>query len=272
MRTLSFYVLCGLLIMAVARPAKADIRDLLRFLQPSKPGAPGTVSQAPVRRLLLNGYPLEVVSGRTAESPRAVIDFYEQRYRSRGGAGSAFPTFRQDEDGTSVLATADSTGQSLLKADPGRGRGPGSATIPPLCLVFAQVAGDMTSYFAMFTEGAVPAAVISPPRGHDAPGGDVPGIPRPYNSYRSYSLAEPQTGYAMVSYVMDLPPEQAFQSTIEQLRGVGFSADSAQAQAAEQAGFMLLYLNRKGQDLMLTATPYVGRSQHSLVMYVTRSH
>ncbi len=256
--------------MAVARPATADILDVFRFLQPNKPEAPGTVSQAPVRRLRLNGYPLEVVSGRTAESPRAVVDFYEQRYKNRGGAGLAFPTFRQDEDNTSVLATADGSGQSLLKVDRGRGLGP--ATLPPLCLVFAQVADDMTSYFAIFTEGAVPASVISPPRGHDAPGSDVPGLPRPYGSYRSYSLSEPQSGYAMVSYVVDAPPEQAFRSTVDQLRGVGYTADSALAQAAAQANYMLLYLSKKGQDLMLTATSDGGRLQHSLVVYVTRSH
>lgn len=269
-KLLNLYLLAGLLGSISPRPAHADIRDLFHFLTPNKAQAPGTVAQAPARRLLLNGYPLDVTIGKTPESTHAVLDFYERRYKGHHEGNAPFPTFRKEEDDTGILVTANGTLQSLLGG--AASREPQTATLPPLCWVFAQRMGDMTSYFAMFSDGPLPASVVSPQSNHDAPGGDVPGIPRPYGSTRSFNLVEPQAGYAMVSYLVDLPPESAFSRTVEQLRNAGFVGDSAFAQSAAQTGNLILYLSRKGQDLMVSANSYVGNPQRSLVLYVTRNH
>ena len=70
----------------VPQPARADVSDLFGMLRPAVPQPPRTVSESRPRPLLLNGFPLRLLSGRTPETPGQVLDYYEQhvRHTSKG--------------------------------------------------------------------------------------------------------------------------------------------------------------------------------------------
>ena len=120
-------------------------------------------------------------------------------------------------------------------------------------------------------DAPLPRSVLSPPRGQDAPGSDVPGVPRPHGSLRSFNLREPSAGYAIVSYVVDAPASNALSSVVSQLRGEGFAVDGSFGTAARAADQLILRLERPGRDLLVSAHPHGGAPDRSLLVYVTRS-
>lgn len=266
-RRVLLLLLCTTAILS-ATPARAEIVDLLRMLQPNLPVPRGLGHSSP-RPLQLNGFPLQMVSGRAPETPRQILDSYQARYRDRHPGRLPSPAHREDGDDYGVLITVDGSGDDLLRRM--------AATrqhylhLAPLCLVFAQQAGELTDYLAVWSDTPLPRSVLAPPPGQDAPGSDVPGVPRPVGSLRSFSLREPAAGYAIVSYVVDAPAPNALSSVINQLRSEGFAVDGTFGTAARATGQLLLRLERPGRDLLVSAHPHAASADRSLIVYLTRS-
>lgn len=257
------------LTVAAPQPARADITDLFQLLRPNFPQAPRTLAESAPRHLLLNGFPLRMLSGRTPETPQQVLDFYEQRSRQRSRGAVPTPVFRREGQDFGILLAADGDGEELLRQMVARRLH--YVHLAPLCMVFAQRAGELTTYLAISSDTPMPAQVLSPTSGQEAPGSDVPGVPRPAGSLRSFSLSEPAAGYVAVSYIVDQPPENAFASTVEELRAAGFTVDASFGTAARASGTLTLRLERGRQDLLISAVPHQSGAQRSLIMYVTRS-
>lgn len=268
MRALRACLLFLALYTAVSpRPARAEIVDLLRLFQPNLQVPRGLGHSSP-RPLLLNGFPLQLVSGRVPETPRQILDSYQARYRDRHPGRLPAPAHREDGEDYGVLLTVDGSGDELLQKM--------AATrqhylhLAPLCLVFAQQSGELTDYLAVWSDAPLPRGVLAPARGQDAPGSDVPGVPRPHGALRSFSLREPGAGYAIVSYVVDAPASNALSSVVSQLRSEGFAVDGSFGTAARAADQLVLRLERPGRDLLVSAHPHGGSPDRSLVVYVTR--
>jgi hypothetical protein len=260
------HVLRGLLWVALAlSPWRADaaVLDLFDFLRLGHPQPPRTLANTPPRRLLLNGFPLQMLSGRTPESPRQVLDFYELRYRKRSQGALGAPVHRRDGDDFGLLVAADGNGEELLAQM--RARKLHYVHLSPLCMVYAQKVGELTDYVAVFSDAPLPPNVLSPQNGQDAPGSDVPSVPRPAGALRSFSLSEPAVGYTAVSYIVEAPPHSAFSETVAQLRSVGWTGDSAFAQAANRSGNLMLRLERPGIDLIVSAQQ-PGPLRHPLAL------
>ena len=76
---------------------------------------PQTLGKSPPRLVELNGFPLHLQIGRTAESPRQVVDFYERSCaRSHHSAGPP-PLLRRDgEDASLLVGVGDRDPLTLL--------------------------------------------------------------------------------------------------------------------------------------------------------------
>ncbi len=262
-------VLCGILILLTLapRPARPAITDLFGILRPPARQAPGTLADRPPRRLLLNGFPLQVVSGRTAASVHAVLDFYQERCHRAASAALPPPSHRQEDDDSGVLVAAAGDGAELLRQMLARRLH--YVHLAPVCLALAQRLGDLTDYVAVFSELPIPPQVLTPPSGRDAPGSDLPGVPRPEGALRSFSLIEPATGYTVISYVSFAPADSAIAAVLSQLRGAGFAEDSPFSRAAQASGQLLKRLEQRGQEVLVSVQPTsAGRS---LIVYLVRS-
>lgn len=257
------------LSVTTPRPVRADVTDLFGLLRPAVPQAPRTVSESRPRPLLLNGFPLRLLSGRTPETPQQVLDYYEQHVRRTSKGPVPPPVFRRDGEDFGLLVATEGDGEELLRQMAARKLH--YVHLGPLCMVFAQQTGELTTYLAITSGTPLPAEVLMPRSGHDAPGADLPGVPRPPGSLRSFSLSEPAAGYTAVSYVADQPAESAFTDTLSTLRDAGFALDRDFGSAAYRAGSLLMRVQRGRQDLLVSAQPHHGTAQRSLILYVVRS-
>ena len=68
-------MVCALLHCASADAAITDLIDRLRGM-PGMPAAPNSLGREPRRKILLNGFPLHLVTGQTADSVESVLTFY----------------------------------------------------------------------------------------------------------------------------------------------------------------------------------------------------
>lgn len=263
------WVLLGIVVLSTAlpRPARAAITDLFGLLRPPARQAPGTLADQPPRRLLFNGFPLQVVSGRTPASVHQVLDFYQERCHRAPAAALPPPSHREEDDESGVLVAAAGDGRELLQQM--RARQLHYVHLAPVCLAFAQRQGELTDYVAVFSDLPLPPQVLTPPSGRDAPGRDLPGVPRPDGALRSFSLIEPATGYTVVSYVLAASVDSALTAVLVPLHSAGFVEDSSFAAAASASGQSLKRLEQRGQEVIVSIQP--TSAQRCLIVYVVRS-
>lgn len=259
----------GFLCSVLSLTARADITDLYNLLRPTFPQAPRTVAESPPRRLLLNGFPLNMVSGKTPETPRQILDFYEARARQHSKGPVPTPVFRRDGEDFGLLVAAEGEGQEIL--DKMTARKQHYVHLAPLSMVFAQRTGELSTYLSISSEKPLPPNVLMPPNGQDAPGADLPGVPRPPGSLRSFSLIEPSAGYTAVSYVVETSPESAFRDAITTLQSADFVVDSAFGKAAYISGNLAMHLTRGRNDLVVSASSQPSQGQRSIILYVVRN-
>ena len=259
-------LLCGAALLCAA-PARGDVRNLFRFLRQGPPEVPHTVAKSPPRHVELNGFPLHLLTGRSPESPRQVVDFYQGSCsRSHRGAGPP-PLLRRDGEDTSLLVGVDGDGAEVRRRmEEGRLHFIHTA---PLCMVYAHLTDGLTDFMAVWSDA--PPAVLSPPPRGDAPGYDIPGIPRPAGSRRSFNLVEPAAGYILVTYRSDDLPAVAFREAVGQLVAAGFVVDGALGRVAADQGRLLLTLDRPGQNLLVSAEAGESGAPGCLILYMARS-
>lgn len=260
----------ALLLLGLPRPGRASITDLLKLLRPVE-AAPRTLSQSPPRKLLFNGFPLRVMSGRTPESIDAVLDFYEQSFSREPGNKPTQPMQRQHGRDFGALVTVDAPLLKTLQAM--RATHQHYALTAPLRMAYARRAPDAvsTDYLAIWSEEALPAGVLAPLGSQDAPGMDAPDTPRPPAGVRSFNLYEPASGYLVVTYEVPAPPQTALASTLLLLRGAGYAPDPGFAVAAEQRGKRIVRLEQPGRDLLVSVLPRKGAADACTVTYLLRS-
>jgi len=250
--------LCG------AGPARAEIRDLLQLFQGARngmPEAPQTVGESAPRQLLFNGAPLRMLIGRSPQTPRDVVEFYQRRC----GAGLAREKSREPgSPGPQIMRQVGEGYAMMVDVAP-------FFRAAPLCMAYARRTADATDYMTVYSDGPLPKGVLSPSEREDAPGIDAPGIPRPHGGVRSFSLSEPAAGYVIVAYAMDDAPEVALRQAINQLATVGFTPDGSFAQAASQERRLMMRLERPGQDLVVSAQERRAASHGSLILYLART-
>lgn len=271
----------GFLVLIGVSPCRADITDLMRFLRPVQL-APRTLTQSPPRKLLFNGFPLHVMSGRTPESIDEVLNFYERSFSREPDGKPTQPMQRQRGKDFGSLMTVDTT---LLAALQAMKRRQHYATSAPLRMVYAhrvdeppdaaapERGGPKTDYLAIWSEEAVSQDVLAPPRDRDAPGMDAPDTPRPPAGLRSFNMYEPASGYLIVSYEVPAPPQAALESTLLVLRGAGFLPDPGFAAAASAKGKRVVRLERAGgedRDLIVSVQPKRGEPDACTVTYLMR--
>lgn len=261
---------CGALGTAgTARGSVTELIDKLAEIAGQFPTAPGASRQDQERRLILNGQVLHLVTGRTQAPVEQTLDFYRQQFDARarrpktglrmlgiksGDAKAGYVVMVDPDSRDSLLAVA----QNELPL-PAAG---------PLRMVYAQRRGDATDYLVSWTDRALPAGVLRPSLSQDAPGQDIPGIPRPANGVRSLNIFEPAAGYGLVSYRLESPIEQALQSTKDQLRAAGFQEDPTLRRAADSLASSMTQLGRRDDAVLLS-----GRShptQGSEITYLWR--
>lgn len=266
-RTLSAVVLGATLLGAA--PARADVRNLLSWLRHGQPETPQTLGKSPPRLVELNGFPLHLQIGRSTESPRQVVDFYQRSCARAHKSAGPPPLLRRDGEDASLLVGVDGDGEEV------RRRMAASRQhfihTAPLCMVYAHAAGDATDFMAVWSETPLPPRVLSPSTQDDAPGYDIAGVPRPAGARRSFNLVEPSMGYIIVAYVSAEQPEVAFREAVNQLVSEGFASDGAMGRAAADAGRLLLSLDRPGQNLLVSAEPRESGAGGSLILYMGRS-
>jgi hypothetical protein len=261
----------ALLVLGLSRPGSANITDLLRFMRPVQ-AVPRTLSQSPPRKLLFNGFPITVMSGRTPESIDAVLNFYEQSFSREPHDKPTQPMQRQRGRDFGALVTVDAPLLETLQAM--RATHQHYALTAPLRMAYAHRAADAvsTDYLAMWSDSALPAGVLAPPGDKDAPGMDAPETPRPPSGVRSFNLHEPASGYLVVTYDVPLPPQSALEGTLGVLRGAGYAPDPGFAAAAEQRGKRVVRLVQPGRDLIVSVRPDKKAPDACTVTYLLRNH
>lgn len=188
------------------------------------------------RTLRLNGLPLHVSSGSTTDPVHAVLDFFHERCRQAGNSFVAPLAGAQSKRDDAVPAApnrhllepivrdgGDQSGwlgcldfgvdhlapQDLLRRARAFAASGDLAALGDLRFVWAMRddSGD-TSYVALATEGPVAIPALFPARG-DAPGADMPDVPRPPGSRRVLSAYQEHAAPSIVSYRVELPAEAA---------------------------------------------------------------
>ncbi len=265
------FVFTCLMAFALASPAaRANITDLLSRLGRPVPSAPRTLKESQPRQLLLNGFALHVMSGRTPEGVDAVLDFYARQFSHEEPGRPQPPMQRQrGRDFGSIVAVDAPLQDTLKRLQSDRLHWALSA---PLRMSYAHRAGDYTDYLAVWSDHALPDYVLRPPIDSDAPGADIPDTPRPPGSRRSFNVQEPESGYRVVTYLVDAPPVVGLELALATLQDAGYHLDASFQAATRRRGKLLLRLERPGRDLVVSAQaekrePGGGKSQ---VTYLSR--
>ncbi len=241
--------------LLLAGPARASILDFMSgaVMSEGMPKVPGDVNRDKPRSVLLNGFPLFVETGRTNKRVNEVLDFYQQRYQ--GGAlkelaGKPVAVRRDGADtGTLMTVEVPDKATALQMMD-------GKRTLSsagPLRMVYARRSGISTDYMAIWSDRAMPPTILQPVQSGDAPGQDVPGVPRP-DGVRTMTFAEPKAGYLLVMYRVNQSPESALLSTASRIAASGgWIKDPQFSGAAEKRRQLVARFSQGVRDVVVTA-------------------
>ena len=173
-------------------------------------------------RLNLNGVVIHRITVTTPLGVRETLDRLQQVCRERGGVENAEASLKSDvgpskgilsklADGTyrhegksqGVLACIETGGPlrltELVQRLQDFGRTGNLAAVGKLRYVLARREADVTSLLVLWTEGDAQLLQMFPQKG-DAPGQDVPDVPRPEHARRLLSALEQGSPYAVTVY------------------------------------------------------------------------
>lgn len=237
-------------------PARASIFDLFSQALQSRAmdKLPGDMTKDKPRSVLLNNFPLYVATGRTDRHVREVLDFYQARHQ--GGALKDLAgkpiAVRRDGVDTGTLMTVDvpdkATAMQMMD---------GKRTLTsagPLRMVYARRSGLYTDYMTIWSEKAMPRTILEPVQSGDAPGQDVPGVPRPAGP-RTLTFAEPNEGYMLVMYKVSEQPQEALRDLSLRIGASGWNEDRAFTKAAEKRKKLVVRFQKDQRDLVVTVRP-----------------
>jgi hypothetical protein len=236
------------------------------------------------RELVVNGLALHVLSGVSAKPLGTVLDLFEARCKQVGGGfdreiatllqrqGAApLPerimrggTLREDDEHNGYLACldlgTDQLGASELIARLQAFAESGDiANVGDLRFVWARRDREQTSYVALWSEGPLPLPVAFPEEG-DAPGVDLPSLPRPERSVRLLSAWQRDAAPSLVSYRSETTLDELETSYLRQLASLGLSVRAGDRQdgvrwlrveAAEQTLLAVLSQDERGRGLVM---------------------
>jgi hypothetical protein len=197
------------------------------------------------RTLLLNGAMFRFVSGSTDDSPRALLDAFQERCKQVGprleldaralsktrrvtlGKLPGFDgSLRHDGTDGGYFACLD-TGGKLTPAELRKRlrafvETRDLATVGDLRFVWAHTDHGRTGYVGVFTQGSVPLGAMFPAHG-DAPGQDPPHLPRPMRSRRTLSAWQQDEAPLLSTYAASVSPAALVESYRAQLLASGFA-------------------------------------------------
>ena len=236
------------------------------------------------RELVVNGLALHVLSGVSAKPLGTVLDFFEARCKQVGGgfdrkiarllqAHGAAPlpapimrggTLREDDEHNGYLACLDLATDQLATSEliprlQAFAKSGDIANVGDLRFVWARRDLQQTSYVALWTEGPVPLPVAFPEQG-DAPGVDLPSLPRPERSVRVLSAWQRDAAPSLVSYRSETTLDELETSYRRQLSSLGLSVHAGDRQdgvrwlrveAAEQTTLAVLSQDERGHGLVM---------------------
>ena len=268
MRMFTVRTICSLgLVASIGSPAPARasvVEALLDHL--------GGALMAPVsdeldhdkpRRLILNRTELTVQTGRTRSPVSEVLDHYRMKHR-----GGLLATLAQGPVGARSGDEQSGSFFTVDVTDPVRMDKLRAGTIPlgsagGIRLAYAHRVGVFTYYVIAASDGPLAIDTLQPATTQDAPGADIPGVPRP-PGIRILSLEEPAAGYRLVTYRVAMPGTAALNLAVEIVQGAGFTDDARFHAAAAEKGRLSARLTQGAQDLVI--------SVHSDKLEVTQSH
>lgn len=228
----------------------------------------GAERQDEPRQLVVNGMILHVSSGAAERSVGEVLDHFERTCRRRvsdgfvsaaslagvsgpavpaasspEGRGAAWvPVERQEDAERGLVACLDPMGRELSPAAVlgalERFLETGDlAAVGELRLVFARRGESRTAFLAIWTEG--PTALLDAfPATGDAPGRDVPGVPRPPRSRRILSAYEAETDPELAIYESDATAEATAEHYRDAMKALGYALDAERREPETGADFL----------------------------------
>ncbi len=239
------------------------------------------------RTLWLNGASLRVLSGSTPDSLDTLLDVLQARCRKLGlrfdpatvpraplphGLRAALPALdgvlRGQHGGAGYVACLDLGGVTLAPRDLiGRLRALRASgdlrALGQLRFAWARREGAATAYVAVWSEGSLPLRAMFPARG-DAPGRDLPGVPRPAGARRVLSAWQQERAPMLVGYRAALPAAQLMARYRVALEAQGFHV-----RALEPAAAHTLLLSR-GSALASATISADGRNAARLTLLPLR--
>lgn len=264
-------VLIGcLLIPGWGHASVTELAEKLRGLIGQVPKPPGSTGQDKERRLLLNNQVFHVVTGHSERSVRETLEFYRTKLEDQAKAptlGLRTLGFHQISEESGFLLLVDPLSQSALKAVATQEELFTSAG--PLRMVTAVRRGHGADYLFAWTDKPLRLETLSPSDDLDAPGRDIPGVPRPIGSVRSLSLFEPAAGYGLITYQLPGTPESALRAARDVLRNAGFQEDPDLRTATADSDTPLMQLLSGKQSVLVKAR--ARSSSGSQVTYLWRT-
>jgi hypothetical protein len=273
----------------LAWTARAKARDALRSAGELMLRYAGAEQLDDPRELVVNGLALHVLSGVSAEPLGDVLDLFEARCKQVGGGfdreiadllrarkAASLPaqimrgaSLREDDEhrgylacldlGTDRLATSELIARLQAFAQSGD-----VANVGDLRFVWARRDREQTSYMALWTEGPLPLPVAFPEAG-DAPGIDLPNLPRPEASTRVLSAWQRDAAPSLVSYRSESTLDELERSYRRQLTALGLDVHAGDRQggvrwlrveAAEQTALAVLSQDARGRGLVMLTPLY----------------
>lgn len=207
------------------------------------------------RRLELNGVPLAVAAGWTADPPGAVRRFYDQALSdARHGSQLAFG----DDERGGLCAIDFGVAPSTTELGARFGKLAASGDLGALgqlqVVLWERGAGGGTRYLDLWSLGAMPVDQLAPPDG-DVAGGDLDGMPRPLDATRVLAAGEAGQPQRLRVYRVHAASIVALRELyLTALRARGWTADQAFDRFAGARGRNGLRFGRPGRELYLDFT------------------
>lgn len=235
-----------------AGAVRADLNEMMLGLGGELMRYEGARQQGEAHALTLNGAVLEVSSGMSERSLSAVLDDFEARCAAHDGQlGRQIEDAERQaaESGVEGFSVESSVLDATMREDDGQegyvacfdmGDGPRSpddilarvedfvatgdlSRVGGLRYVYAEQTETGTHFVTFASTGELPVMAMFPAEG-DAPGADVPGVPRPPGSRRLLSATDTQAPVSMTMFVRsDLDVDGMERFYRESLTDSGFS-------------------------------------------------
>ncbi len=222
----------------------------------------GSEHQSTPATMLLNGQPIHIATGHTSDSLETVLDVFEERCIARDGrikgrldellaedaegleydSSLLDPTLRKQDDEHGFVACLDlrddvvGPGEVLARFTRFR-RTMDVSELGDFRYVYAQAQPDgQTTFTQVWVDGEFNIGHMFPARG-DAPGGDLPEVPRPAESRRIFSSMELGKDQRVVVYTNDQSKDQVHEFYLREMAALGWGFVDLTPEEANQLPF-----------------------------------